>query len=215
MKVADFPELITQLQEKLKEPLPSKEALDMIFPNRASTTNPPPDNTKLSAVMLLLYQKNDEWHILAIRRTENGNAHSGQIGFPGGRNEPNDENLLHTALRETYEEIGIKNNDITIVGDLSPVYIAVSNYNVFPYIGFIHSIQNFNISEQEVQEVLEIRLSDLLAPTAKIKTEVISPIEPKQKRIVNAYRLPNDSIIWGATAIMIAELELLIKINNE
>ena len=211
MKVNEYPQLLDLLGNKLKEPLPNKEALAMIFPDIKSLPSQLPDDAKLSAVMLLLYQKTEEWHLLAIKRTEDGNAHSGQIGFPGGRYEPNDTDLLATALRETFEELGILQERVKPIGALSPVYISVSNFNVFPFIGFVDSVEQLRISEQEVQAIIQIPLSALLSPNAKVEAEVISPIQPNLKRKVNAYQLPDNSIIWGATALMIAELELLLR----
>ena len=211
MKLSDRPLLLEELKSKLKGNLPNKEAMAMMFPNLASMPIIVPDDAKPSAVMILLFHKNEEWHIIAIRRTEDGHAHSGQISFPGGKKEQADENLLITALRETYEEIGIRQENIEYIGSLSSVYISVSNFNVYPYIGFLKNINELNISTDEVQEVLEIKLSELLSPHAKITTEVKSPIQPKLTRVVNAYKPREDVIIWGATALMIAELELILR----
>lgn len=205
------PELIDNLVQKLKEPLPAKKALAMMFPHIKAMPKETPSNAKPSAVMVLLFQKNAAWHVLAIRRTEDGHAHSGQISFPGGKHESEDESMLHTALRETYEEVGIDATQIKILGALSPVYIVVSNFNVFPYVGYIESTEAININPQEVHSILEIPLKELFHETAKIKTEVVSPAYPDIKRIVNAYQVQEGAIIWGATAIMLAELELILN----
>jgi 8-oxo-dGTP pyrophosphatase MutT (NUDIX family) len=204
-------ELLVRLAEKLQEPLPAKEALAMMFPHIKAMPKEIPNDAKPSAVMILLFEKNEEWHILAMRRTEDGHAHSGQISFPGGKHESDDESMLHTALRETYEEMGIDSSDINILGALSPVYIVVSNFNVFPYVGYIQSTDAIRINPNEVHAVLEIPLKELFHQSAKIKTEVVSPAFPNSKRSVNAYQVQEGTIIWGATAIMIAELELLLQ----
>jgi 8-oxo-dGTP pyrophosphatase MutT (NUDIX family) len=214
MKFADCPNLIEQLNKRLQEPLPSKDALAMMFPNIKTMPENLNIEPRLSAVMLLLFVKNYNWHVLAIRRTEDGHAHSGQIGFPGGRYEDEDKDLLITALRETYEEVGLHQQHIKTIGALSPVYISVSNFRVFPYVGFIEHTAEWNINTDEVSAVIEIPLSELLSPEAKVQTEVVSPALPNIKRKVNAYRLLDNTIIWGATAIIIAELELLLKGNG-
>lgn len=203
--------LINNLVQKLKEPLPAKEALSMMFPHIKAMPEETPTDAKPSAVMVLLFEKNEEWHVLAIRRTEDGHAHSGQISFPGGKHELDDESMLHTALRETYEEIGIDATKINVLGALSPVYIVVSNFNVFPYVGHLQSTEAININPEEVHSILEIPLKELFHETAKIKTEVVSPAYPDIKRIVNAYQVQEGAIIWGATAIMLAELELVLN----
>jgi 8-oxo-dGTP pyrophosphatase MutT (NUDIX family) len=211
MDVNSFLQLAEQLSASLQQPLPAKEALKMMFPNIKSMPEKLPETVRESAVMALLYPKNGTWHLLAIRRTEDGRAHSGQIGFPGGRRELSDNNLLETALRETFEEVGIASDRITVAGALSPVYVVVSNFNVYPFVGFIDAIDPLELSKQEVQSILEIPLSDLFDPQAKTIEEVVSPAFPDIKRKVNAYRVNGDQIIWGATAIIIAELELIFR----
>lgn len=206
--------LIQYLETRLKEPLPSRQALEMMFPNIRPMPDAVPDNAHLSAVMIGLFQKEQYWHFLAIRRTEDGRAHSGQIAFPGGRLEPTDQDLWDTALRETEEEIGLGQEFVRPIGNLSPIYIPVSNFRVFPFVTHIHRDANLKASDREVQEILEVKLADILQPSAKIQTEVTSPALPNQKKKVNAYRLNEETIIWGATAIMIAELELLLKESN-
>jgi len=199
------------LEERLKQDLPAKEALKMMFPNIKAMPEHLPPTVRLSAVMVLLFVKNGEWYLLAIRRTEDGHAHSGQIGFPGGRYEEEDKELQVTALRETFEEIGIPAGAIKVLGAMSPVYVVVSNFNVFPYVGYLETVPEFVISPNEVQAVLEIKLSDLFSAAAKTETEVVSPAFPDIRRRVNAYKVQDNVIIWGATAIMLAELELLLR----
>jgi 8-oxo-dGTP pyrophosphatase MutT (NUDIX family) len=211
MKISDQPNLLSILKQKLQEPLPSKEALEMMFPRIKEMPESIPDDAKLSAVMILLFHKNEEWHFLTIRRAEDGHAHSGQIGFPGGRQEPGDTDLMETALRETFEEIGIKQQQINTIGSLSPVYIPVSNYQVFPYLGFVEEMNPYTLSIKEVKEVVEIPLSTILRAQSKVQAEISTNIEPHVQRTVNAYKLLDGTIIWGATAIMIAELELLLS----
>jgi hypothetical protein len=91
------------------------------------------------------------------------------------------------------------------------VYIPISNYQVFPYIGFVEEMNHYKLSIEEVKEVIEIPLSTILRAQSKVQAEISTNIEPPIKRTVNAYKLPDETIIWGATAIMIAELELILS----
>lgn len=211
MNIFQHPDLPELLGDKLKGPLPAGDAMKMMFPNIKAMPAAIPDTVRLSAVMVLLFIKNEEWYLLAIRRTEDGHAHSGQIGFPGGRYEQEDADMLATALRETYEEIGIPEEKIKVIGAMSPVYVVVSNFNVFPFVGLIESPENLVLSVNEVQAVIEIKLKDLFSPSAKNLTEVVSPVFPEIKRKVNSYLVQDNVMIWGATAIMMAELELLLS----
>jgi 8-oxo-dGTP pyrophosphatase MutT (NUDIX family) len=210
MSMENIPDLLQHISERIKGPLPAKEALKMMFPNIKAMPEKLPETVRLSAVMLLLYREEETWHLLAIRRTEDGHAHSGQIGFPGGRKEESDESMLQTALRETYEEIGIAADQIQVLGALSPVYVVVSNFNVFPFVGYLPDSVSFRLSPNEVQAVLKIPLNELFAQETKVLTEVVSPAFPEIRRKVNAYKVMDEVIIWGASAIMIAELELLL-----
>lgn len=211
MPLTDPTELLKLLEARLQEPLPGAEAHALMFPAIKAMPEQFPDNMRLSAVMALLFCKEGEWCLLAIRRTVDGHAHSGQIGFPGGKEEPGDENLKATALRETFEEVGIEAASIRVIGALSPVFIVVSNFRVFPYIGIIEQPVTYKPSVREVDEILEIPLTQLFTPGGRVQTIVSSPAFPDIRRRVNAYQLADGTIIWGATAMMIAELELVWK----
>lgn len=182
--------------------------MHMIFPHASATRGGAAQKTRKSAVMLLLYTKEEAWHLLAIRRSADGGAHSAQVGLPGGRHEPSDDSLLATALRETYEEVGIAPNHILPIGALSPVYIAVSNFEVMPYVGYWHSQAPLVLSSYEVDEVIELPLAKLLAPGTKAAVSLRTPAH--LHRTVNAYCPSENVVIWGATALMIAELEILL-----
>lgn len=209
-----LPEIIERLKIRLQSKLPGNEAHAVMFPGIKDMPEKLPTDVKLSAVMALFFLKNNEWQLVTIKRTEDGRAHSGQIGFPGGRKEFTDADTQETALRETYEEIGIPADQIQLIGALSPLYIVVSNFQVFPYVGVLKSSGQYTISANEVNRVLEIPLSDLFSEKAKVAVEVSSPAFPDIVRKVNAYQLQDGTVIWGATAMMIAELEILWKEIN-
>ena len=147
--------------------------------------------------------------VLILRKTYNG-VHSNQVGFPGGRVEESDKDLEDTALRETEEEVGIPQNEIEVVRKLTRLYIPPSNFWVQPYLGLMQKTPNMIPQESEVEEILEVKLSDFLNDENVI-TENLSTSYAKEIE-VPAYSL-NGHVVWGATGMMLSEIrELLLKI---
>lgn len=202
---------IEWLRRRLTQPLPGFAAQERMIGRVIPHPPTVPANARLSAVMCLLYPDNARLHMLLMRRMEDGGAHSGQVSFPGGRKDPQDRTLLDTALRETLEEVGVDRTHIDVLGALTSLYIPVSNFDVFPFVGFTTSKPAINISVDEVSYTIETPLSYLLDDANKTVADVSSPAAPGIIRNVKAYRLPDDGIIWGATAMMISELEVIMK----
>ena len=210
MKPLTFESSISVLRGRLQEDLPGVEAhLTMapgfrLNPDVLSTSN---KACKTAGVLALLYpQHNESTGILLTKRREDLPEHAGQISFPGGRQEQ-EESLVETALRETEEEIGLSATSIHVIGELSPIYIDVSNYCVYPFVGFLnHTPSSFNIQEDEVQKVLQISISDLSSPANK----------RQEKRELRGYNVDvpffyvNNEVIWGATAMILAELLMVM-----
>lgn len=181
----------------------------------AARVKPMPDtipaDARPSAVMSLLFPVGDELHLLFIKRTEDGRAHSGQVSFPGGKQDPTDSDLKATALREAQEEVGIMPADVDILGELTPLYIPVSNFQVHPFVAFAKEKPTYNINQAEVRYILEVRVSELFHPQTKVTTDVVSPAMPGIIRNVKAYQLSDGTIIWGATAMILSELEMILE----
>ncbi len=173
-----------------------------------------PPTAKQSAVLCLLYPVETALHILLMKRMEDKGAHSGQVSFPGGRYEIEDGDLKVTALREAYEEVGVLPHTVDVVGALTPLYIPVSNFNVQPYLGFLPQRPHLELSRSEVSYVLEVPIPTLFHPERKIQTDVTSPAVPGVLRKVNAYKLEDGTIIWGATAMILSELEAIVGTLN-
>lgn len=165
-------------------------------------------NPRYSAVMMLLYPKENDTSLLLIERSNGGGVHSGQVGFPGGKYEVEDQTLEVTALRETDEEVGIKANQIEILKAFTRVYIPPSNFIVQPYLGIMDTTPNVELSVDEVANIIEMPLSTLLDDT--IIKEV--GLQTSYAELINvpAY-IYNDYTIWGATAMMLSELKETIK----
>lgn len=165
-------------------------------------------NPKYAAVNILLYQKNGEWYFPLIHRTHNENdRHSGQISFPGGKKDKTDADFAETAIRETWEEIGVEISAIKILREISPLYIPPSNFFVYAFVSFTEITPDFNHQTSEVQEVLEVPLSLVKNLPIPAKTMEL----PK----THGYQVPyidfQNHKIWGATSMILSELNQLLK----
>jgi 8-oxo-dGTP pyrophosphatase MutT (NUDIX family) len=161
-----------------------------------------------SAVMALFYPnvKGETYLILILRKTYKG-VHSAQVGFPGGKLETNETNE-QAALRETEEEIGVKQNEITVLKELTQMYIPPSNFYVKPFLGIVNSTPEFVKQDSEVETLLEVNIDDFLQEkTVETKTVTLAN---GLKVSVPAYNL-NNHLVWGATAMMLSEVKDLLK----
>jgi 8-oxo-dGTP pyrophosphatase MutT (NUDIX family) len=118
---------------------------------------------KPSAVLLLFYPKNGVDTILFTRRAEHLPHHAGEIAFPGGRAHPTDDGLCATALRETEEEMGVRQEDVTILGRLDD-FISVYGFHVVPFVGTIPAGYPFSVNRHEIAEVIEVPVAHLRDP---------------------------------------------------
>lgn len=158
-----------------------------------------------SAVLVAIYPKNELAHTVLIRRNEYPGVHSGQVSFPGGKTEPDDPGFEHTALREADEEIGLR--DVHIVGKLTELYIPPSKFFVHPFVGFFDSTPVFTPDSKEVQEVIELSLTELLDDGL---------IETNPMRLASGFSADvpyfnvEGHMVWGATAMILSELKALL-----
>jgi 8-oxo-dGTP pyrophosphatase MutT (NUDIX family) len=211
LEAVHYTKAISSLKERLQQPLPGEKAHERMMARVKAMPFEIPENARPSAVLSLLFPKKDELHLLLIKRTEDGHAHSGQISFPGGRQEPTDANLRATALREAQEEVGIMSSDVTILGPLTHLYIPVSNFLVYPFIAYAEKKPEYNLSHDEVARVIEVPVKDILSTERKTISTVTSPADKSFVRKVNAYQLIDGSIIWGATAMILSEIEVILS----
>ena len=162
-----------------------------------------------AAVMAVFYpDKEQNTHLLFILRKTYKGVHSNQVAFPGGKAEETDATILETALRETYEEVGVLPEDITGIKKLTSVYVIPSNFDVQPFLGLYRSPKPFVKQDAEVAALLEVSLSSLLDDTnvtiKKLRLENGEEIE------VPAFNL-NSKLVWGATAMMLNEIKTLLR----
>jgi len=156
-----------------------------------------------SAVLLPLFELQGKPHLLFIRRAATLRAHSGEIAFPGGKADPEDSSLLHTALREAREEVGIVPEHVVPLGVLPPVFTVMSNYLITPVVGFLPAgLGDLQLQPSEVAEDIIVPL-DGLADPAILHTELWGSAQ-KQRTVYffdyGTYR------IWGATGRILATL---------
>lgn len=164
-------------------------------------------NARQSAVLVFFYPLNGKTKLVFIKRPVDLSVHSGQIAFPGGRVEEQDEDLIATALREANEEVNIDPAKVTVVGALSKLHIPPSNFDVYPFIGFSAERPNFKGNE-EVDRIVEVDVDELLNP----QTKTTKTIHHRLGKLVDVpcYFVENE-IIWGATAMMVGELIEVIR----
>lgn len=166
-------------------------------------------SAKKAGVMVLFYpsEENEARLILILRKTYKG-VHSAQVGFPGGKSEPEDKTMDRTALRETEEEIGVPRDGILVLKTLTEVYIPPSNFFVHPFLGILDETPVFEPQEEEVEALIEVPVShfmdDAIEITKKLSTSYATDIE------VPAYLL-NGHVVWGATAMMLSEVRQILK----
>jgi 8-oxo-dGTP pyrophosphatase MutT (NUDIX family) len=159
-----------------------------------------------SAVLVPLYKKEGEYHVLLTRRTEELEHHKGQICFPGGSRHEDDKSLKETALREACEEVGIRPEDVEILGELDSTGTLTSNFLITPFVGIIPYPYEFTISKHEIAELVEVPLS-ALADGSNYWEEPRSAGGVTGTATFFKYR---DKVTWGATARVLKQLAELV-----
>ncbi|WP_431136006.1 NUDIX hydrolase [Psychroserpens mesophilus] len=164
---------------------------------------------KQAAVLALFYpDEHNETHLILILRKTYKGVHSAQVGFPGGKVEQKDSDLQMTALRETYEEVGVPMDAVSVFKRMTPMYIPPSNFTVHPFFGITQRTPKFIKQDEEVEGLIEVALSHFLDETTVITTSV--PTSYQRNVEVPAFKL-NDHIVWGATAMILNEVKDLLK----
>ena len=162
-----------------------------------------PGGPRLGGVLVLLYCADDELHVVLIRRPDYDGVHAGQVSCPGGRHEP-PESLGETALRETYEEIGISPTDVELLGRLTSLYVMPSDFEVHPFVGRYTGAgrPRFVPDTREVAAILEVPLRLLLDPATRAKEEM--ELRGGLRLDVPFFRI-GEHKVWGATAMILSE----------
>ena len=164
---------------------------------------------RLSSVMIILYPNAaGEINTIFTKRATYKGVHSGQIAFPGGKTEPYDHSLLHTALRETDEEIGVKIPKNKILGKLTDLFVPPSNFIISPYVAFLPDPPVTCADSCEVAEIFSVPVADFLSPDSAIEQTCLTAFG--DYRPMPGYKFENH-FIWGATAMIFNELLWVIR----
>ncbi len=159
-----------------------------------------------SAVLFLIYPVDGVPSFCLIKRPATMRNHAGQFGFPGGKKEKSDPSIEYTALREASEEIGVKPDSVCLLQQLTQVFVPVSRFFIHPVLAFTQQQPVFLPSPSEVEQIIELPLSFLGKENRKMTTINSS----SGNRTVPCY-FHRQEIIWGATAMILAEMELILK----
>lgn len=195
-----------------KYDLPGRKSQLELAAHRALSSTPG-KNVKEAGVLLLLYpsRERDLNHLCLIQRPSfnSRDPHSGQVSFPGGKRESHDRNLWETAIRETEEEVGVPSAKVMEMGQLTNLFIPVSNFQVSPFVGYIDFHPSFRPQKNEVAEILSPSVSDLLEPNAIQKTDLQLRAKLKLKDVPHFHL--GGKVVWGATAMILNEFRLFLK----
>ena len=164
-----------------------------------------------AGVMLLLYPKDDDYVVLLNKRSDTVDHHRSEVSFPGGRRDETDPSLLHTALRETHEELGVLPDDVDVLGKLDEV-ATVTKYAMSAYVGAIPEGYGFTPSHAEVAEIIELPVAPLLdGEYDRNETRLID--ERPVRWPSYAY---DGHVVWGATARVLSRfVDLMAHSDDE
>ena len=203
------PPVINALQERLLHAtLPGLDAhLKMAHPIRKADLANESQIHREAGVLITLFEKfPGDLHLIFIRRSASHeqDKHAGQIGFPGGKKELSDPDMMYAALREAEEETGLDLTLIDVLGPLTPLYITVSKYLVHPFVAFAIEPPVLSRQETEIEEILELPLSEFRSSGARQETKIHLSTGITLNHV--PCFLVNGHVIWGATAMILNEL---------
>lgn len=208
-------DILEQLARGLQDELPGQAAQFKLSHAIRRNDLSVPENVRKAGVMALFFPKTKTgWHLALIERASHDkDQHGGQISFPGGKHEPTDTSLAMTAFREVEEEIGVSSTLITMLGALTPLYIPVSNFEVFPFVGIAQQELSFELQASEVASLVEVPLNELQSRNKLRRTDL--PINKNLILKSVPYFHLQERIVWGATAMMLSELLHVMNVDIE
>jgi len=213
--LTELPKLIHSIKLQLEKPLPGWTAQSKLSPIDDPRYRQEPTNHLKAAVIALLYYHESKLMICYMKRTSHfeNDKHKGQISFPGGKLEAN-ESLEECAKRETQEEIGVSAEHYILLGKLTPIYVFVSNFVVYPYVAFSSSVPIFTPDASEVEKVIVAPIQNLMKGVHKKDIQVRNFVMKDAPYYPLKISETQAEILWGATAMMTAELLEIIEVAD-
>jgi len=164
-----------------------------------------------SAVLLLLFESEQSYHVLFTKRSDRVAHHKGEVSFPGGTVDPDDPDFLHTALREGHEEIGLKPKDVTILGRLDDIVTVTTGFVIAPYVGVIPHPYDFHVNPDEIAKLIFVPL-DILKELC-CGQEQTGP-GGKNHGVGPCFQYQGH-MIWGATARILRQfMDLVCRLQQ-
>lgn len=161
-----------------------------------------------SAVLVPVYRKAGQYHILFIKRTDTVMSHKGQISFPGGKKDESDYDVLATALREGYEEVGLRPDDVEVLGELDDERTIGSLFIIHPFLAVIPYPYEFKLSVEEVDRLVEVPVEVVLDES---NFEEGIAIDNRGETVPAYFFHSGDDVIWGATARILKKLLDMVR----
>jgi len=171
---------------------------------------PIPGEPRTAAALLLLYPHDDHWHLPLIVRGSGLRTHTGQVALPGGSVDPG-ESIVDAALREASEEIGVPPHTVTVVGELTPLFIPVSGYLLHPVVGLAAARPDFRLDAWEVAHLLEVPLATLQDPAIVRHEQRTRNTDEGTVVLEIPFFDVAGQKVWGATAMVLAEFLALLE----
>lgn len=178
------------MKEKLKDILSSRQKIS--FEDKGLVK---------AAVLVPIFFKGGKYHLLFTKRSDRVPSHKGQVSFPGGAHSEADSSLLKTALRESWEEVGLKAEDAEILGELDDISTTTSHFNISPFVAFIPYPYKFTLSHDEIDEIFDVPISAL---SHRDDWKLESYVFDNQVYINYTYKYEG-RVIWGATARIVQQ----------
>ena len=206
--MVEFDNLIFHLKKRINTNLPGKDShkkMKISYRNEKKVSFNI-NRAKPAAVLLLLFPNNKKICFYLTKRTEKLKYHKGQISLPGGSNEKG-ESLLETALRETEEEIGVNKNEISILGQITPLFIPVTGFLMTPFIGFTSKEPIIKLDSMEAEELFSVNILDLIN-----NDKLITHRQLNGRDVTIPYFNLNNQQVWGATSMVLSEFKDMLHL---